>query len=70
MKLLFVNIGYKIQYKCCNVMMWSLIDLDVEDISKSYVNGLICDVLVMFELVFWFGWKYSDNILDNKVFVN
>ncbi|MGK6943852.1 phage terminase large subunit family protein [Pseudomonas aeruginosa] len=43
-KLLLANIGYKIQHKRRNVMMWSPTDPDAEDISKSHVNGLIRDV--------------------------
>ncbi|HHG5618018.1 TPA: phage terminase large subunit family protein, partial [Pseudomonas aeruginosa] len=69
-KLLLANIGYKIQHKRRNVMMWSPTDPDAEDISKSHVNGLIRDVPVMLELAPWFGRKHSDNTLDNKVFAN
>lgn len=69
-KLLMANIGYKIQHKRRNVMMWSPTDPDAEDISKSHVNGLIRDVPVLLELSPWFGRKHSDNTLDNKVFAN
>ncbi|WP_285647887.1 phage terminase large subunit family protein, partial [Pseudomonas sp. NBRC 100443] len=69
-KLLMANIGYKIQHKRRNVMMWSPTDPDAEDISKSHVNGLIRDVPVMLELAPWFGRKDGNNTLDNKVFSN
>lgn len=69
-KLLLANIGYKIQHKRRNVMMWSPTDPDAEDISKSHVNGLIRDVPVVRELAPWIGRKHSDNTLDQKVFAN
>jgi len=69
-KLLLANIGYKVQHKRRNVMMWSPTDPDAEDISKSHVNGLIRDVPVVRELAPWFGRKHSDNTLDQKVFAN
>lgn len=69
-KLLMANIGYKIQHKRRNVMMWSPTDPDAEDISKQHVNGLIRDVPVLLALAPWFGRKHSDNTLDNKVFSN
>lgn len=69
-KLLLANIGYKIQHKRRNVMMWSPSDPDAEDISKSHVNGLIRDVAVIGELAPWFGFKHSDNTLDQKIFTN
>lgn len=69
-KLLMANIGYKIQHKRRNVMMWSPTDPDAEDISKSHVNGLIRDVPVLLDLAPWFGRKHSDNTLDQKVFSN
>ena len=69
-KLLLANIGYKVQHKRRNVMMWSPTDPDAEDISKSHVNGLIRDVPVVRELAPWFGRKHSDNTLDQKMFAN
>lgn len=69
-KLLMANIGYKIQHKRRNVMMWSPTDPDAEDISKSHVNGLIRDVPLLLKLAPWFGRKHSDNTLDQKVFTN
>lgn len=69
-KLLMANIGYKIQHKKRNVMMWSPTDPDAADISKSHVSGLIRDVPVLLALAPWFGRKHSDNTLDNKVFAN
>ena len=69
-KLLMANIGYKLQHKRRNVMMWSPTDPDAEDISKSHVNGLIRDVPLLQELAPWLGRKHSDNTLDQKVFSN
>ncbi len=69
-KLLMANIGYKIQHKRRNVMMWSPTDPDAEDISKSHVNGLIRDVALLLKLAPWFGRKHSDNTLDQKIFTN
>lgn len=69
-KLLLANVGYKIQHKRRNVMMWSPTDPDAEDISKSHVNGLIRDVEVIKVLAPWFGRKHSDNTLDQKIFSN
>ncbi len=69
-KLLMANIGYKIQHKRRNVMMWSPTDPDAEDISKSHVKGLIRDVPVLYKLFPWLDKKHSDNTLDQKVFTN
>lgn len=69
-KLLMANIGYKIQHKRRNVMMWSPTDPDAEDISKSHVSGMIRDVPVIGELAPWFGKKHSNNTLDQKIFSN
>lgn len=69
-KMLMANIGYKVQHKRRNVMMWSPADPDAEDISKSHVNGLIRDVPVMLDLAPWFGRKHSDSTLDQKIFSN
>lgn len=69
-KLLMANIGYKIQHKRRNVMMWSPTDPDAEDISKSHVNGMIRDVPAVGDLAPWFGRKHSDNTLDQKIFAN
>ncbi|WP_314408900.1 terminase gpA endonuclease subunit [Pseudomonas kuykendallii] len=69
-KLLLANVGYKIQHKRRNVMMWSPTDPDAEDISKSHVNGLIRDVPVIRELAPWIDRKHSDNTLGQKIFAN
>lgn len=69
-KLLMANIGYKIQHKRRNVMMWSPTDPDAESISKTHVKGLIRDVPVMMDLAPWFERKHTDNTLDQKVFSN
>lgn len=69
-KLLMANIGYKLQHKRRNLMMWSPTDPDAEDISKSHVNGLIRDVPILTKLAPWFGKKHSDNTLDQKIFSN
>lgn len=69
-KLLMANIGYKIQHKRRNVMMWSPTDPDAEDISKSHVRGLIRDVPVLYKLFPYLDRKHTDNTLDQKVFTN
>lgn len=69
-KLLMANIGYKIQHKKRNVMMWSPTDPDAGDISKSHVIGMIRDVPVIKELAPWFEKKHTDNTIDQKVFSN
>ncbi|HCK7348951.1 TPA: phage terminase large subunit family protein, partial [Pseudomonas aeruginosa] len=69
-KLLMANIGYKIQHKRRNIMMWSPTDPDAESISKKHVMGMVRDVDVMLALAPWYGKKHSDNTLDNKVFSN
>lgn len=69
-KMLMANIGYKIQHKRRNVLMWSPTDPDAEGISKSHVNGLIRDVPVLLALAPWYGRKHSHNTLDAKVFAN
>lgn len=69
-KMLLANIGFKIQHKRRNVLMWSPTDPDAETISKSHVNGLIRDVPSMLALAPWYGRKHSDNTLDTKVFSN
>lgn len=69
-KLLMANIGYKLQHKRRNVMMWSPTDPDAEDISKSHVSGMIRDIPLLLKLAPWFGRKHSDNTLDQKVFTN
>lgn len=69
-KMLLANIGYKIQHKRRNVMMWSPTDSDAEDISKSHVMGMVRDVSVVRALAPWLDKKHKDNTLDNKVFAN
>ncbi|WP_443191393.1 phage terminase large subunit family protein [Pseudomonas indica] len=69
-KLLMANIGYKLQHKRRNVVMWSPTDPDAEGISKRHVDGLIRDVPVVKDLAPWFGKKHRDNTLDQKVFSN
>ncbi|PTQ70362.1 phage terminase large subunit family protein [Pseudomonas sp. GV071] len=69
-KMLMANVGYKIQHKRRNVLMWSPTDPDAEAISKSHVNGLIRDVPSLFALAPWYGRKHSHNTLDTKVFAN
>jgi terminase, large subunit len=69
-KMLMANIGYKIQHKRRNVLMWCPTDPDAEDIMRTHVKGMIRDVPVIFELAPWFEKKHSDNTLDAKVFSN
>ncbi|AMR66749.1 phage terminase large subunit family protein [Aquipseudomonas alcaligenes] len=69
-KLLMANIGYKLQHKRRNIVMWSPTDPDAEGISKRHVDGLIRDVPVIKELAPWFGKKHRDNTLEQKVFSN
>jgi phage terminase large subunit GpA-like protein len=69
-KLLMVNIGYKLQHKRRNIVMWSPTDTDAKGISKRHVDGLVRDVPVVKELAPWFGKKHRDNTLDQKVFSN
>lgn len=69
-KMLMADIGYKIQHKRRNLLMWSPTDPDAEKISKSHVLGLVRDVPVLLALAPWFGKKDSDNTLDTKVFAN
>lgn len=69
-KLLMANIGYKIQHKRRNIMMWCPTDPDAEDVSRTHVTGMIRDVPSVRDLAPWFGRKHSDNTLDQKVFSN
>lgn len=69
-KLLMANIGYKLQHKRRNIVMWSPTDTDAKGISKRHVDGLVRDVPVVKELAPWFGKKHRDNTLDQKVFSN
>ena len=69
-KLLMANIGYKIQHKRRNIMMWCPTDPDAEDVSRTHVTGMIRDVPTVRDLAPWFGRKHSDNTLDQKVFSN
>lgn len=69
-KLLMANIGYKLQHKRRNIVMWSPTDPDSEGISKRHVDGLVRDVPVIKDLAPWFGKKHRDNTLDQKVFSN
>ncbi|WP_043309297.1 phage terminase large subunit family protein [Pseudomonas sp. ML96] len=69
-KLLMANIGYKLQHKRRNIVMWSPTDGDSEGISKRHVDGLIRDVPVIKELAPWFEKKHRDNTLAQKVFAN
>lgn len=69
-KLLMANIGYKIQHKKRNVLMYCPTDPDAEGVMKRHVDGLIRDVPVLLALAPWFGRKHSDNTLDAKCFAN
>lgn len=69
-KLLMANIGYKLQHKRRNIVMWSPTDTDAKGISKRHVDGLIRDVPVIKELAPWFGKKHRDNTLEAKTFSN
>lgn len=69
-KLLMANIGYKLQHKRRNIVMWSPTDPDAQGISKRHVDGLVRDVPVIKELAPWFEKKHRDNTLDQKVFAN
>ncbi|VVO86442.1 phage terminase large subunit family protein [Pseudomonas fluorescens] len=69
-KLLMANIGYKLQHKRRNIVMWSPTDPDAQGISKRHVDGLVRDVPVIKELAPWFDKKHRDNTLDQKVFSN
>lgn len=69
-KLLMANIGYKLQHKRRNIVMWSPTDGDSEGISKRHVDGLIRDVPVIKDLAPWFEKKHRDNTLAQKVFSN
>ena len=69
-KLLMANIGYKLQHKRRNIVMWSPTDGDSEGISKRHVDGLVRDVPVIKELAPWFEKKHRDNTLAQKVFAN
>lgn len=69
-KLLMANIGYKLQHKRRNIVMWSPTDPDAQGISKRHVDGLIRDVPVIKALAPWFEKKHRDNTLDQKVFSN
>lgn len=69
-KLLMANIGYKLQHKRRNIVMWSPTDTDAKGISKRHVDGLVRDVPVIKELAPWFGKKHRDNTIEAKVFSN
>ncbi len=69
-KLLMANIGYKLQHKRRNIVMWSPTDTDAKGISKRHVDGLVRDVPVIKELAPWFGRKHRDNTIEAKVFSN
>lgn len=69
-KLLMANIGYKIQHKRRNVIMWSPTDPDAESISKSHVIGMVRDVECIRDLAPWLDKKHADNTLSQKVFAN
>ncbi len=69
-KLLLANIGYKLQHKRRNIVMWSPTDTDAKGISKRHVDGLVRDVPVIKELAPWFGKKHRDNTIEAKTFSN
>ncbi|MDW3716713.1 MULTISPECIES: phage terminase large subunit family protein [unclassified Pseudomonas] len=69
-KLLMANIGYKLQHKRRNIVMWSPTDTDSKGISKRHVDGLIRDVPVIKDLAPWFGKKHRDNTIEAKTFSN
>lgn len=69
-KLLMANIGYKLQHKRRNIVMWSPTDTDAKGISKRHVDGLVRDVPVIKELAHWFGKKHRDNTIEAKTFSN
>lgn len=69
-KMLMANLGYKIQHKRRNVLMYCPTDPDAEELMKRHVTTMIRDVPVLLDLAPWHGKKHADNTVSAKRFAN
>lgn len=69
-KMLNANVGYKIQHKRRNVLVFCPTDDDAEKVMKLHFEGMIRDVPLLKALAPWFGRKHRDSTLSAKRFEN
>ncbi|EFO2586920.1 phage terminase large subunit family protein [Escherichia coli] len=67
-KMLLGVVGYFIEHKSRNSLLFQPTDSAAEDFMKSHVEPTIRDVPVLLELAPWFGRKHRDNTLTLKRF--
>lgn len=69
-KMLMAFIGYLIQHKKRNVLMYCPTEGDAAGVMKRHIEGMIRDVPVVLDLAPWYGMKHRDNTLEAKCFAN
>jgi len=69
-KMLMAFIGYLVQHKKRNVLMYCPTEGDAEGVMKRHSEGMIRDVPVVLDLAPWYGMKHRDNTLEAKCFSN
>ncbi|MDG9891216.1 phage terminase large subunit family protein [Pseudomonas juntendi] len=69
-KMLMAFIGYLVQHKKRNVLMYCPTEGDAEGVMKRHIEGMIRDVPVVLDLAPWYGMKHRDNTLEAKCFAN
>lgn len=69
-KMLLGVIGYFIQHKQRNGLLWQPTDGDAENFMKTHVEPTIRDVPGLLALAPWYGRKHRDNTLSMKRFSN
>lgn len=69
-KMLMAFIGYLVQHKKRNVLMYCPTEGDAEGVMKRHIEGMIRDVPVVLDLAPWYGMKHRDNTLEAKCFSN
>ncbi|VVO46118.1 hypothetical protein PS893_00031 [Pseudomonas fluorescens] len=69
-KMLVANMGYKVQHKKRNVIVWCPTDGDADGMMKRHIETMIRDSPVVRALAPWYGVKHRDNTLDEKRFDN
>lgn len=69
-KMLMAFVGYNIQHKKRNVLMYCPTEGDAEGVMKRHVEAMVRDVPVVLDLAPWYGMKHRDNTLEAKCFAN
>lgn len=69
-KMILASIGYQLEHKRRNQMLWQPTDTGAGDFMKQHVDTMIRDVPVVKALAPWLGKKNPKNTRDTKAFAN